>query len=342
MNKMKQMIAAAAVAVSVVAGVYAQEDATAVLRDVCPHTDGEHYQAGVFPRYEYRNQRLVLVSWNTGKLVQEVETSLQTSRLNIMNWSPDCRYLSAALEVNGKTIINIWDVVKAEVVSEFANAGVRWSPDSQQAIISNREGLVLWNLADNSQTDLMPFSGDDFISQWDNERGEVWILPYSHYYSADGVTVFDRSSGQQVGYYDNPAGDSSQVGFTLAAEGSRVIVYTMRSGHGGEAGVTVWERGTEQHIDLNAGTDGSDYQARIALSPDNRYLAIGGNNLRVWDLVNLPAALADRKPVIYSGPEVTINEVRFVNDGLLETVSSNGTQQWDVATGDEVTSVVSR
>ncbi|MEZ4669351.1 MAG: WD40 repeat domain-containing protein [Anaerolineae bacterium] len=341
MRKMMKLAAAALLTVSAVAGVHAQEDATAVLKDVCPHTDGEHYQANVFPRYELRNQRLVLVSWNTGKLVKEIQTSLLTTRLNIMNWSPDCRYLAGAVDVNGKTTVHIWDVVNAQVVGEFDNAGVRWSPDSQQAIISSRDGLVLWNVAGNSQKALMPFSGDNFISQWDADHNEVWILPYSHYYSADGVTVFDRSSGERVGYYDNRGGSSSQIGFTFAGD-SKVLVYTVRPDGLNDAGVTIWKRGTDQHIDLNAGSDGTNYEARIALSPDAHYLAIGGNNLRVWDLTNLPAALADRKPVVYSGPSVIITDVKFVGDNLLQTNSINGSQQWDVATGEEVTSILSR
>ena len=66
-------------------------------------------------------------------------------------------------------------------------------------------------------------------------------------------------------------------------------------------------------------------------------LVIGGNNLRVWDLQNLPAKLSDRKPVVYAGSDAKITAVQFVNNSIVQTSSSEGSAQWDVATGNVVT-----
>ncbi|MBI1280744.1 MAG: hypothetical protein GC179_21650 [Anaerolineaceae bacterium] len=322
--------------------VGAQDDATAVLRDACPFTDGAYYKAGLFPRYEYRNKRLVLVSWNTGKTVQEVETSLDASHLNVMNWSPDCHYMAAALGEFGNTDTVIWDITNGQRVGSFNNAGLRWSPDSQQAIVSNKDGLALWTVGQEKSIKLTDFRGDDYISQWDTAHGEVWVLPTSYYYSAAGVTVYSRSTGEKVGYYDNPAGQSAQIGFTLSADGGHVLVYTVRLQSESGAGVTVWERGTKNNIQVDANTDGTSYAERIALSPDGRYLVIGGNNLRVWDLQKLPTKLSDRDPVVYAASEAKITSVHFLNGNIIEATSSEGQAQWDVATGNLVTNIVSR
>ncbi len=322
--------------------VGAQDDATAVLRDACPFNEGSYYKAGLFPRYEYRNKRLVLVSWNTGKIVQEVVTSLDASHLNVMNWSPDCHYMAAALGEFGSTDTVVWDMTNGQRLGSFVNAGLRWSPDSQQAIVSNSNGLSLWTVGQEATAKLTEFRGYDYISRWDAEHGEVWLLPTSYYYSAPGVTVYSRTTGEKVGYYDNPAGQSAQIGFTLSADGSRVIVYTVRLQTTSGAGVTVWERGTTNNVQVDANNDGTSYVERIALSPDAHYLVIGGNNLRVWDLQNLPENLNDRDPIVYAASSAKITSVRFVNGSIVEATSSEGQAQWDVVTGNAVTNIVSR
>ncbi|MEP6988134.1 MAG: hypothetical protein ABI970_21200, partial [Chloroflexota bacterium] len=189
MRKLMGILMMAMVVVSAgIMAVGAQDDATAVLRDACPNTEGAYYKAGLFPRYEYRNKRLVLVSWNTGKTVEEVETSLDASHLNVMNWSPDCHYMAAALGEFGHTSTVIWDVTNGQRVGSFANAGLRWSPNSQQAIVSNSDGLALWSVGQDKAVKLTNFRGDDYTSRWDIDHNEVWVLPTSYYYSAAGVT----------------------------------------------------------------------------------------------------------------------------------------------------------
>lgn len=312
----------------------AQAQAEAVLQGVCPYSDGAYFQAGVFPRYELRNQRLLLVSWTTGEIVREVETSLDTPRFNVMGWSPDCRYLSGAL---GDSDTAVWDVVAAQRAGTFPGAGVRWSPDSQQAILSESDGLYLWTVGAGDPLRLTDFRGDYIMDYWDTARGELWLMVYSAYYSSPGVTVYDRQTGQQVAYYDNPAGQSRQIGFTFSADGSQVIVYTVRAQDAQSAGVTIWERGTDSHIDLRAGSEAAAMDSRIALSPDGRYLVIGRHFLRVWDLTALPDSLEARTPVYFAGPAAVITEVSFIDNAIVETLDSFGSrQQWDVTTGEAI------
>lgn len=305
-----------------------------VLQGVCPHSDGAYFQAGVFPRYELRNQRLLLVSWTTGQIVREVETSLNTPRFNIMGWSPDCRYLTAAL---GDWETTIWDVTTSQRVGSFPGAGLRWSPDSQQALLTQQGGLFLWTVGAGDPVRLGDFQGDYVMDYWDAARGELWLMIYSWYYSEPGVTVYDRQSGQQIAYYDNPAGQSQQTGFTFSADGSRVIVYTVRGQDAQSVGVTIWERGTDNRVEVRAVGEAASTGSRIALSPDGRYLVIGRHFLRVWDLTALPDSLDARTPVYFAGPAAVITQVRFVDSAIVETLDSVGSrQQWNITTGEAI------
>jgi WD40 repeat protein len=72
----------------------------------------------------------------------------------------------------------------------------------------------------------------------------------------------------------------------------------------------------------------------VALSPDNRYLVVGHDALRVWDLQNLPTDIADRLPIYrHGGPKALILSVTFSEPSVIETTSGEGRQKWDLYTG---------
>lgn len=67
----------------------------------------------IFVRYRASTHELTLVSWNSGKTLQTLETAFN-SAIEILAWSSDCHYLVAI--VDGSTPkptaqqITIWDV----------------------------------------------------------------------------------------------------------------------------------------------------------------------------------------------------------------------------------------
>jgi WD40 repeat protein len=77
----------------------------------------------------------------------------------------------------------------------------------------------------------------------------------------------------------------------------------------------------------------------FAVSPDGRYLAIGKQNIRVWDLQGLLPNLRYSAPIhrqtIIHNP---IAVMRFVDNQRIQVIDVNGNlQYWDIASGEEVT-----
>jgi hypothetical protein len=133
---------------------------------------------------------------------------------------------------------------------------------------------------------------------WDMARGELWRLRhYSYTTSEPGVTVYNFA-GEIVGYYNNPAGTDQQTGFRLSDDGNHVIVYTVEMRGYRSAGITIWQRGTSENMQVDADVETILTPERINLSPDGRYLVSAQDTLRIWDLHNLPLDFEARNPNI--------------------------------------------
>jgi hypothetical protein len=74
----------------------------------------------------------------------------------------------------------------------------------------------------------------------------------------------------------------------------------------------------------------------MALSPDNRYLAVGATRVNVWDLQNLQPIAGDRMPTAFNfpGPDGLIQDIHFVDGNTLETRTGSGNSYWDMTTGE--------
>jgi hypothetical protein len=86
-------------------------------------------------------------------------------------------------------------------------------------------------------------------------------------------------------------------------------------------------QGTQVNVERNG-------VGAVALSADNRYLVMGYDALRVWDLHNLPERLEDRLPVYrHGGPGAFIRTVRFIEATVVEVTTERGITRWDILTG---------
>jgi WD40 repeat protein len=156
-----------------------------------------------------------------------------------------------------------------------------------------------------------------------------------------GATAFDIRTGEQVISFKNPPESVDHIGFTqsrftFSSDQSKVIL----------SGQSTWDNRTNPAMTVYDIASGIPTQVNVerngagavALSPDNRYLVMGYQAIRVWDLSNLPENVEDRLPIYrFAGPGKRIVDLRFVDNTTIETTAADGqTSRWDVLSGNPV------
>jgi WD40 repeat protein len=166
-----------------------------VLWGACHYTRGAYYQPDIFPRYESRNQRLVLQSWTTGEVVQEIETSLNASSFTVVEWSPDCRYLVALVGGQGTVI---WDVPNSTRMGVFPESttswNLHWDPSLTYVVMEKRRGVILWNISTNQQIELTEEYPSFAYFDWNLEEGQLIGTRWG-----GSQAVYDLQTGAQLG-----------------------------------------------------------------------------------------------------------------------------------------------
>lgn len=298
----------------------------------CEYTSGAYYRAGLFPRYEARNARLVLVDWFTGEDVQVLDTSVPGNHFGVINWSPDCRYLVGAIGPSpSQTDTYFWDVITNQRLRVFPDAHpvheVTWDPTATQVVVQTRNGSYLWHVASGEPLLIADRTGPGLYGDntpfryldWDHSRGQLIAVLRN-----DSIVVYDDSTGEIV---ERLRGGPN---FFRSLDNSHLVTW-------GVGYITVINRDSGETTTIRAGW-GNGSANQIALSPNNRYLVVGFDLIRVWDLENPPGNVRDRQPTArYEGPEGNILRIRFLDDTTLETQDMYGvTQRWDLLTGAEL------
>jgi WD40 repeat protein len=222
----------------------------------CPHTAGVYYRAGAFPRYEAHNQRIVLVSWTTGADLMELDTSLAVDGFQIINWSPDCRYLAVGLGSASSIDTVIYDTLTARRVGVFLDAHGRphtltWSPNSAYLTVETRDGAYLWELLTNRRHLLTAFhdlNGRSFQQvRWNLPHGQVITLGLDGtrqaYALADGLPVQEVVSAPPTG--------SAPVAFNRHAYTCAATSYFDQA-YGWSYGWEAWEYQRPYHANARA------------------------------------------------------------------------------------------
>lgn len=337
----------------------------------CPYQNAVYYQPGAFPRYDASSRAIVLVDANSApiRVLDQI-----TENVRVINWSLDCHYLTGAIgkikqfySNDSWTLIHwenrsivIWDAttgIRLQTVENrgryLSNPAVIWSPDSRFALIRGGCGSVhyscqwerytqdwLWQSAGNMLIAIGQYGNErnyprqTLFNQyaWDFERGLLWGN------AINNVSSFDLNSGAEVRSFS--AGSSVEGRFAFSTDRTRIIIYGTPDFYGNwatDVGVYDIASGTGEQVNI----EGYLFpqvpfvgDPPIALSPDNRYLVIGHDALRVWDMQNLPANLDERLPIYrHSGPSATIQGVRFTAPDVIETTSAEGVQRWDLHSG---------
>jgi WD40 repeat protein len=203
-----------------------------------------HGPDGIRPIYQEYNHRIILMTSNTRDVVQIIEEGIDTNGFELLGYSSDCRYIAAALGARGERIETVvWDLstnpaVRLGLFGDGVSDSHRldWSPDGQYVIVSTRNSAYLWNLATNTQTELVADVVSDCYrspigcnGRLYSHSGLEWDIANSIVHvnlNRVGYTVtFDLNTGQAVGYTD-------RIGEPITQEETETVEARVESPYG--------------------------------------------------------------------------------------------------------------
>jgi WD40 repeat protein len=312
----------------------------------------------VYPRYSRPAQRFVLEDRSTREIVQVIEESLMTSRFRVLSWSPDCRFVAAALGPTSDMDTVIWDITTNARVAVFENAQqhphrLSWDPSGSFVLVETRNGGYLLNL-DTGERMLMNTNADDdglnfHHIGWDIANWQLLTVPIG---AGNTVAAFDLQSGQQIATYHN-AERAAPVNFVLSPDNRYLLLYTSEWEARDERpyGLALWDRTTQTGVQLTMEPYINPYYSNTAFSGDGRYLVIAGStSIFIWDM----SGLAGDGPHLphYIHPVASTQRPHFVGEHILQTswISTDRfqlarrnytftTYDWDVRTGELVSEI---
>lgn len=301
-------------------------------------------EEAVIVRYEYRNRRIVLVSGKTGDVLKELETSLETSRFYVQNFSPDCRYLVGRVKGQGHVV---WDLTTTTRIGNFEvftpNTDLWWDERSQYLIVpASNDGTYLWQMASNNKIKLNDNPCGFHSVEWNYDRQQVLAVSRmaingawcSYNIDSRVVEAYDVNNGSLVAAYEG-RGPGYNISFTTVANGRFILIVNDNIGP-----ASVWDRETGEVKIANIGFGRGVNGLRFRLSPDGRYLVTTTRRtIEVWDLQALAPEFEDHQPtrVMTSADRAAIRAISFIDNAVLETRHDGEVvRRWNVATGEEI------
>ena len=308
----------------------------------CEYTTGTYYQPNQFARFDNNHRRLLLVDWKTADTIYELDTNINAARTWVLEWSPNCQYLVTHQDGTGI----IYDVINGRRLVSFEN--MRGYNRSNPSAVFDQTSTYL----------TVEAGGATYLHHL--LTGETYRLA-DHYFQ---LQYFDYARAQLIGIGDDEvAAYNFNGGAKVASFGDlNLSVYARMvfSPDGTTLAFTsripwvyVINRDTLARVDVNIGLFGNE--TGMAISPDNRYLAVGYTRVNVWDLQNLPPVVADQTPTAFTfpGPVGFVQHLHFVDNSTVEiasiirdgsrvegnivwTITDGGTSYWNMTTGEEV------
>jgi hypothetical protein len=293
----------------------------------CEYTTGDHYQPNHFARFDNNNHRLLLVDWNTADIIFELDTNINAAHTSVLEWSPNCQYLITNQDGSGV----LYDVVNGKRLASFDKLR-GYSRNNPSAVFDQTNTYFTVEAGGSTYLhkiltgETFELADDYFRVQYFNYArgqiigvGDTIATAYSLNNGAKVAEFDDLNLGRNAHMVISP--DSTTLAFTSDNRWTHVI-----------------NRDTMSRIDLNTGYYIYDQETTMALSPNNRYVAIGATRVNVWDLQNLKPIVGDRMPTAFNfpGPYSQIIDIHFVDDNTIETETYSGVSDWNMTTGEEI------
>jgi WD40 repeat protein len=220
---------------------------------------------------------------------------------------------------NAAKLKQIWQITDQERIFD---TNIVFSPDSKLLAFHQNENIQLWDVAANKAT--MTLASDTF--------------PAKVIFTDEGkmIEAVTTSFLNSISSWDLASGDALPIVKTKdPIDTSTTIV----SPDGSLVGAILYEKKSLQIIDAATGETVTTVPAygMIALSPDNKMLAVGDNNtkMELWDVA------AGKMTTSLESPSKAYGYPIFSADGkLLAGCNINdGVDIWDVETGKTITSM---
>ena len=305
--------------------------------DNCEHARTPE-QSVNFPRYEFHNQRVALVSWTTGQDVMILDSDLVAEAIYFREWSSDCRFLIATVQINNLSDFVVWDTQTGN--RALSIGGERHYPyhyylNGNRVIVETPQQAWLVNLETGSHV-MMEAEWDEYLNRnfrsayLNDEQGwvEVTLLDNerSAYYQATGAVVEDyyvqiaQNSPDTINdcraYSSNP---SHRVGYYVRYEANQVRLFNS----GQLVRVLRDNLITPQIMSPSFSEDCRYYAASIARENEDIYDTV------IWD--------------VQSGRELTFADARliphqfqFLRDDYAIIQTRNGGFLWNLSSDERL------
>jgi hypothetical protein len=296
--------------------------------ELCNLADGQQ----IFARQLWQENRVTLVSWNSAETLRDLEIDFRFDTFEVVDWSPNCTYLLAQAGQSPALQQYIWAVDTGDLVGSLADTTYRprlnWSSDEQYLVTQLERGGYLWRVPSNQQTlltDQIDASGRSFYSvEFDPVYQQLLVVTTG---SGNGVSAYDLSSGEQVGFFH--IGERARPVSYRYYEGNRYLMvystYRESSFDGIPRGLAIWDRDTLNNIQLDPNYEPFALDSfggfDIIGGPNSRYFVISDygvylGQLYIWDF-QLPIGGQPYMPN-YQQPLRQSGEIRLLGSDRLE------------------------
>jgi WD40 repeat protein len=269
----------------------------------------------------------MLVDWKTGNDIFELDTNIDAANTSVLEWSPNCQYLVTHQDQTGI----IYDVLNGRRLAAFDN--MRGYNRSNPSAVFDQTSTYLTIEAGGTTYLHKLLTGETFplIDRYFQVQYFDYVDEQLIAINRWEVAAYDLNNGAKVASF----GDLNLFGnaHVVFSPDRTTLAFSSNS-----RWAHVINRDTLARIDVRIGFYNADREHTMALSPNNRYLAVGASRVDVWDLQNLQPIEEDSMPSAFhfSGPDDVIRYIHFVDSNIIEVITQEGASYWNMTTGEQV------
>lgn len=293
----------------------------------CEYTNGKYYQKNHFARFDNNHRQLAVVDWNTGETLSVVAKDIDAANTAVLEWSPSCQYLVTYQDYAAV----FYDMVNERQLASFPdspgydryNPSIVFDQNNHYVTVESDNATYIYNIQTGNSAKL----ADHYFTKeyFDYDRNQLVIIDDLE------EAIYDLDSGAKLISFGDLKlwGDPGMV----FSPDHNLLAFYADQQH-----TLIFNRNTMQQVKLNTNFYYVAGEIHMAISDDNRWLAIGNQRVNVWDLQNPKADLPSRTPPTFNfdGPDGRISALKFGDGNVIEAVTDDGTTYWDMTTGEQV------